>query len=123
MTNPNPFEVSILVPADQYTVAPGGKLEIGVLLSNQGSLPEQVRIGVEGVPLVWVSAEQQVVLLQPGEQSQTILTVQPPASPNERSGRYNLRFLATSVIDPAQSVQAQVTLTAAGFEVRAAWAS
>ena len=81
-------------------------------------MPEQFRVSVEGIPLVWVSATQQVVLLQPGEQSQTIMTVQPSAPPNARSGRYTLRLLATSVIDPARSVQTQVTLTVAGFEVK-----
>jgi heat shock protein HslJ len=118
MTNPYQSEIKIIVQTDQYTVAPGGKLDIPLLLSNEGSVSEQIRVSVEGIPLVWVSAEQQVVLLHPGEQAQTILTVQPPAPHNTRSGRYNLRFLATSVIDPARSFQSQVTLTVAGFEVK-----
>ena len=118
MNNPNPAVIKILASTDQYSVVPGSKLDIPLLLTNEGGTPEQVRVSVEGIPLVWVSAEQQIVLLQSGEQSQTILTVQPPAPPNARSGRYNLRFLATSVIDPARSVQTQVTLTVAGFEVK-----
>ena len=117
-TNPNQSGITITVQTDQYTVTPGGKLAIRLLLRNEGNMPEQVRISVEGIPLVWVSAEQQVVLLPPGEQSQTILTVHPPEPPNARSGRYNLKILATSVIDPARSAQAQITITVAGFEVK-----
>lgn len=118
MTSPNQPEIKISIQTDQFSVAPGGKLEIPLVISNEGSAADQVRISVEGIPLIWVSTEQQVVLLQPGEQSQTILTVQPPAPPNARSGRYNLKILATSVIDPARSAQTQVTLTIAGFEVK-----
>ena len=117
-TNPNQSGIKITSQMDQYSVAPGDKIKIPLLVSNEGSASEQLRVSVEGIPLVWVSATQQVVLLQPGEQSQTILTVQPSAPPNARSGRYTLRLLATSVIDPARSVQTQVTLTVAGFEVK-----
>lgn len=117
-TNPNQSGIKITVQTDQYNVPPGGKLAIPLLLSNEANLPEQVRVSVEGIPLAWVSAEQQVVLIQPGEQSQIVLTVQPPAPPNTHSGRYNLKLLATSVTDPARSAQTQVTLTIAGFEVK-----
>ncbi len=117
-TNSNQLATRISVQADRYSVAPGSKIDIPLLLTNEGSISEQVRIGVEGIPVVWVSAEQQVVLINPGEQAQTILTVQPPGPPNARSGRYNLKLLATNVNDPAQSVQAQVTLTVAGFEAK-----
>jgi len=118
MTNPYKSEIRIMVQTDQYTVAPGGKIEIPLLISNEGSLTEQIRISVEGIPFVWVSAEQQVVLLQPGEQAQTMLDVHPPASPNARSGRYHLRINATSEIDPARITQTRVILTVAGFEVK-----
>ena len=46
---------------------------------------------MEGFPLVWVSAEQQVILLQPGEQAQVVLNVHPPQPPEARAGRYRLR--------------------------------
>jgi len=117
-TNSDLSAMKIIAQEDRFHVAPGSEVDIPLIISNEGSTPEQVRISVEGIPLVWVSAKQQVVLLQPGEQSQIILTVKPPAPPNARSGRYNLRFLATSVIDPARSVQTQATLTVAGFEVK-----
>ena len=82
MTNqPNPPYVELKVLEDGYSVAPGEKVDIPIILVNQGQQPEQVRIGVEGIPLFWVSTKQQVVLLQPGEKTENILTVQPPGPP------------------------------------------
>ena len=68
--------------------------------------------------MVWVSTQQQVMLLQPGGQSQTILTIQPPAPPNAHAGRYRLQLLATSNIDPTRSSVVKVALTIAAYEVK-----
>lgn len=118
MNDPNLSGIQLTTPADSYAVAPGGKLEIPLVLSNEGSIPDQVRIGVEGIPLVWVSAEQQVVMLQPGEQSQITLVVQPPALPNAQIGRYILTIRAASLLQPARVAQTQAALTVAGYEVK-----
>jgi heat shock protein HslJ len=104
--------------ADQYSVAPGAKLSIPVVITNQGSLQSQLRIGVEGIPMVWVSSEHQVILLQPGEQRQIILTIQPPAPPNVKIGRYTLQVLASNTTDPARVARLSLLLTVAGFEVK-----
>jgi len=118
MDNPNLEEIKLTTSTDQFSVTPGGSLEIPLLVTNQGSAPDQLRIGIEGIPLVWVSAEQQIVLLQPGEQRQVSLVIQPPAPPNVNTGRYSLRLSAVSAIDPSRAGQTQVTLTVAGFEVK-----
>jgi hypothetical protein len=61
MTNqPNPPYVELKVLEDGYSVAPGEKVNIPIILVNQGQQPEQVRIGVEGIPLFWVCTKQQV---------------------------------------------------------------
>jgi heat shock protein HslJ len=118
MNNSDQTGIVLSTQTDQLSVAPGGKLAITLLLTNQGSAADQLRISVEGIPLTWVSTEQQVVLLQPGEQSQITLTIQPPAPPNAHTGRYSLRLGATSLIDPDRTAETQVTLTVAGFEVK-----
>jgi heat shock protein HslJ len=118
MNNSDQDTIILKTNASQYSIAPGGTLEIPVILTNQGSTQDQLRVSVEGIPMVWVSTEHQVVLLQPGEQRQIILTIQLPAPPNVQIGRYMLRLLATSAIDSTQTAQTQVTLTVAGFEVK-----
>jgi heat shock protein HslJ len=110
--------IVLTTPASQYSIAPGEILEIPVTLINRGSTPDQLRIGIEGIPLVWVSTEQPVALLQPGEQRQILLTIRPPMPPNVQIGRYTLKLQATSTIAPSQTAQAQVALTVAGLEVK-----
>jgi heat shock protein HslJ len=118
MNTSNQDPIILTTNSSQYSVAPGETLEIPVLLANQGSIQNQLRISVEGIPMVWVSTEHQVVLLQPGEQRQIILKIQPPALPNVQVGRYMLKLLATSVIDSSQTAQKQATLMVAGFEAK-----
>jgi heat shock protein HslJ len=118
MNNSNQETINLAADASQYSVAPGDKLEISVVMTNQGSTPERLRITVEGIPMVWVFTEHQIVLLQPGEQRQISLTIHPPALPEAQIGRYLVRLLATSVIVPTQAAQTQFTLSVAGFEVR-----
>jgi heat shock protein HslJ len=118
MTSSNQTGIKITLEADQYTVAPGGKLDIPLLLRNEGSAPDQVRLSVEGIPLVWVSTEQQVVLLQPGERAQVVLNAHPPAPPNARAGRYRVLLRFTSTLDPARSIETAVNLTVAAYEVK-----
>lgn len=117
-TNSSEFKIKITVKTDQLTVAPGEKLDIPLLLTNEGSAPDQVRINVEGIPLAWVSTEQQVVLLPPGEQRQIFLNIHLPALPNARLGRYDLKLRIASVIDPERVAETRVTLTVAGFELK-----
>ena len=118
MNTSNQDPIILTTNSSQYSVAPGDTLEIPVILANQGRTQNQLRISVEGIPMVWVSTEHQVVLLQPGEQRQIILKIHPPALPNVQIGRYMPRLLATSVIDPSQTTQKQITLMVAGFEAK-----
>lgn len=118
MDNPTQAKLRILTQTDEYAVAPGRKLTIPVGLVNAGEAADQIRIGVEGVPLAWVSAERQVVFLQPGGRVQILLSVQPPAPPNAAIGRYPLILKATSEIHPGRAAQTRVALTVAGFEVK-----
>ncbi len=116
--NDSPVDIKLQTPADQYSVAPGEKLEIPLVLTNLGTTPDQVRLSVEGIPLVWVSTDQQVVLLQPGQQVNVTLTIHPPEPPGAHIGRYPLTLRAASMIDPARIARAQMVLTVAGFEVK-----
>ncbi len=118
MNNSKKVGITLAAHTDQFSVAPGNKLEIPLIMTNEGSKPDQVRISVEGIPLIWVSAEQQVVLLQPGEQAQVVLNIHPPAPPDAHAGRYRLQLSATSTLDPTRSYVASVNLTVAAYEVK-----
>ena len=118
MNEPKQSHIHMKVMEDQYSVAPGEKIDIPVVIVNQAQQPEQVRISVEGIPLFWVSTEQPVVLLKPGEKSEVTLTIMPPSPPNALIGRYKLRVISTSVLDPARMAQVQVNLTVAQVEIK-----
>ena len=111
-------QIKLTTQTDQYSVAPGGSVEIPVVLTNLSGTSDQVRIHIEGIPLVWVSTEQPVLLLEPGEERQIILTIKPPAPPNAHAGRFSLWLRAVSTLNPSRSGQALVTLTVAGYEVK-----
>jgi heat shock protein HslJ len=102
---------------DTLSVAPGGTQELPVILKNNSRVPEQVRIMVEGVPLPWISTDRPVLLVQPGEEVPITLVVHPPEPPNANAGRYQMRILVTSTLDPERCAETLVTLTVAGFEV------
>lgn len=118
MNTPNPLVIELTTPTDQFSVVPGNKIEVPLLITNQGNSPDQLRISVEGIPLVWVSANRQVVLLQLGQQEGLTLTIHPPALPNVQIGRYYLFIRVTSLIDPASTAQIKAVLTVAGVEVK-----
>jgi heat shock protein HslJ len=118
MNTPNPLVIELTTPTDQFSVIPGNKIEVPLLITNQRTLPDQLRVSVEGIPLVWVSANRQVMLLQSGQQESLTLTINSPTPPNVQIGRYHLFIRVTSLIDPASTAQVKAVLTVAGVEVK-----
>ena len=118
MNDPDQEKLLLKTEADQYSVAPGGSLEIPLVLTNRGEAPDQVRIIAEGIPLAWVSTRQPVLMLQPGEERQITLIVRPPAGADAHAGRYVMRLRAASTLGPTRSVEVRLTLTVAGYEVK-----
>jgi PKD repeat protein len=117
MNTPNQSGIYLVTEMERYSVAPGATLEIPITLKNEGVSPDQIRITVEGIPLPWVSTEQPILIIQPGEERQISLIVQPPAPPSGNAGRHRLQIVATSTLDPERRAEILVVLTVAGFEV------
>ncbi len=117
MSDINPTGILLKTETNQFSVAPGGNLEITVILKNQSSSTDQVRITVDGVPISWISTDQPIVLLQPDEERRITLNVQPPAPPSANASRNRMRIIVTSTFVPERFSEALVTITVAGFEV------
>ncbi len=117
MSDPNFSGILLTTEKDTLSVAPGETQELPVILKNNGTSPEQVRIMVEGVPLPWISTDRPVLLVQPGEEVCITLVIHPPEPPNANAGRYQMRILVTSTLDPERCAETLVALTVAGFEV------
>jgi hypothetical protein len=100
-----------------FTVAPGQGISIPVLVYNQGGEEEMLTLSIQGVPSDWVSVPSPLIHLAPGEQREMALTVQPPAFPDGRAGRYSLVIQVASQQRPAEVVEKTCTLTVAALEV------
>ena len=109
--------ILLTIEKDTLSVVPGGTQELPVILKNNSESPEQVRIMVEGVPLPWISTDRPVLLIQPGEEVSITLVLHPPEPPSANVGRYRMRIIVTSTLDPARRAETFVALTVAGFEM------
>src|SRR5262245_57466201 len=118
MNDTNFSGILLTTEQDTLSVAPGETQELLVILKNKSESPDQVRIMVEGVPLPWISTDRPVVLIQPGEEIRIALVIHPPEPPSANSGRYKMRIIVTSTLDPERRAETSVALTVAGFEVR-----
>jgi heat shock protein HslJ len=117
MSGTNFSGILLTIEKDTLSVAPGGTQELPIILKNNSESPEQVRITVEGVPLPWISTDRPVLLIQPGEEISITLVLHPPEPPSANVGRYRMRIIITSTLDPARRAETFVALTVAGFEM------
>ena len=104
-------QIQIGVAAAEFPAAPGSTTTIPVLLSNRGTTEEVVTVAVDGVPGEWVTTPPAFISLDPGQQQQVTLTIQPPASLRSRAGRYPLQIRANSHATGGQVAVAACTLT------------
>jgi hypothetical protein len=110
-----PGRIGILLASTEFPVAPGDRVTIPVVLSNQGLEGDIVNISVEGIPSSWVYASSASTPLSPGQQQEVTLTVQPPLSGEGGAGRRPFRILAASQAAPGQVAAADCVLTIATF--------
>lgn len=77
-------------------LTPGEPTVLPVTLTNSGSQPEDVSLGVEGVPENWVQTPSWPVQVHPGTSVEASLTVTAPRSSESRSGIYPVDIQAQS---------------------------
>lgn len=118
MDDPLQNSLKISTETDQFSVAPGSSLDIPLTLTNTDAIAEQVRISIEGLPIAWVSTDQPVLVLPPGETRTVVLNIHPPEPPSANAGRFTLRLGLSSTLDPARSAETEIGLTVAGHEVK-----
>jgi len=106
----------LLFGAAQFSVVPGGSVEIPLVVINQDPREDQYQVTIEGAPANWVAAPIPNFRLQPGEQHEISVTIRPPRSPESRAGRYSLRIQVSSLYAPEQPTVANLILTVSAFE-------
>jgi hypothetical protein len=108
----------LVIKEEQISVAPEGKVEIHVLITNESPGEDHVDILVSGVPSDWTTIDPSVVHVAAGETKQVILAIEPPPVPQSRAGRYPLDVRAVSQLDPKRSAMARSLLTVAAYQSR-----
>jgi Tol biopolymer transport system component len=107
--------IGVLMASTNFSVAPGSRVNIPIVLLNQGLEEDFFQLSVQGIPVNWVSTRAGITRLFPGEQQEVTLTVQPPRSANSRAGRHRFRIQVTSQATPGQMAQVECVLTVAAF--------
>ena len=109
-------KISLSVKNSQISVAPGTSETISIELANQGTEEDYFELVIKGVPSEWVSLENPVIRMSPGEQQEVSLTISPPAHPQSRAGHYPLKIEVVSQGHPNEMAEVECTLTVAAFQ-------
>jgi len=113
-----PARVSIQTEATEFPAIPGSSSTINFQVHNQGTIEDYFELSVLGVPSTWFSLPERVVRLAPGEQRPVALIINAPPASEKSAGWYSMKIRATSQLDPGQSVEVEITLKVAVYEVQ-----
>jgi hypothetical protein len=103
--------IGVMMNAVQFSAAPGSSLTIPLTMLNRGLEADTFRLGVEGIPVSWVSTSTPASPLEPGESKEVTLLIRPPLSPSSEAGRYKFGIVVTSQGTPDQHVKVDCVLT------------
>jgi Tol biopolymer transport system component len=107
--------IGVMLKSVQFTVAPGGSLSVPLTILNRGLEADTFRLGVEGVPVSWVSTSTPVNPLKPGESKEVSLVIRPPLASSSPAGRNKFFVTVTSQAAPDQFVKVECILTIAAY--------
>ena len=110
-------QVSIRLESADLAVAPGDSVTIPLSVHNLSGSDGTFELTVRGIPGTWASVPSPVIRLAAGERREVSLTVQPPAPPHGRAGRYQVVIRVASQETPHEVAEATCTLTVAALEV------
>ena len=105
--------VGVMMNSVQFAGAPGGSFTIPITVLNRGLAPGAFRLGIEGVPVSWVSTSTPVVSLKPGESREISMVVRPPQGSTIQAGRRKFRIVVMNQDFPDQVVKVDSILTLA----------
>jgi eukaryotic-like serine/threonine-protein kinase len=116
-------QLGVMVDPTNAEVAPGGRTEVQVELSNQGSMVDHFELRVSGLPPEWVTLPSEPVQLMPGGSSLLPLSIHPPRTSSARAGRsaYQLFIYSASTRKRVAKIDGSVTVepfTGFSFEAR-----
>jgi hypothetical protein len=108
-----PGRIDLLLPATEFSVAPGASLSIPLVLRNQGLDADTFLLSVEGIPSSWVYAPSAAIPLSPGQQREASISIQPQVSAESRAGQHAFRIQVASQAALGQMAEAACVLSIA----------
>ncbi|MBN2501566.1 MAG: hypothetical protein JXB38_12365 [Anaerolineales bacterium] len=103
--------IQVQISTVQFSLTPGQRINIPLVLVNQGEEEDVLKISVEGVPQHWVTLPPAAHLL-PGYQHEAYLAVHPPRSPDTKPGHDMMVVSVESLRIPPQHDPTQKSPTA-----------
>ncbi len=103
--------MGVTLVSTQFSVSAGSSINIPLTLTNQGLQADSFRLGVEGLPINWISTQTPIVQLEPGEKKEIQLMIHPPLSPSSKGGRNPFRIKLISQMTPEDTVELDCVLT------------
>jgi len=102
--------IRVLLSTQSAQLQPGERAELTITVQNFGEVVDRYRITVEGVPPEWATVSRPELSLFPKDKDQVRITLQPPAGPETRAGRYDLSIHVTSQEKPDERTTVPFTL-------------
>jgi hypothetical protein len=98
----------IRLDSDRVAVEPGGQAQVGVTISNPGSIVEGYQLDVVGEgPASWAQVIPPELSVYPQQEARAIVTFSPPSGNSAPSGTSAFGVRARSTVDPDTSAVAE----------------
>jgi eukaryotic-like serine/threonine-protein kinase len=108
-------QLGVMVDPTNAEVAPGGRTEVQVELSNQGTMVDHFELGLSGLPTEWVRLPTEAVQLMPGGRSLLPLTLHPPRDSSAQAGRHAYQLFINSASTGKQVAKIDGSVTVEPF--------
>ena len=105
----------LVIEPTEVDVAPGGRADVTVRLTNQGVIVEHYELSIRQLPVTWVTLSHDSMQLMPGASELVQLTIHPPLDSNATAGRRPYRLMVASTTDQQETAGVAGQLTVKPF--------
>jgi len=105
----------LIMDDPQQSVAPGARLQITLTMESLADHEFPVTIELRGLDPDWAKSNRKDALLEPGVQTQAMISVRPPRSSQTRPGIYPLTVRVSLTEDPSKSLEAVAEVDVVGY--------
>lgn len=105
----------LLLDEPQQSVAPGARLQMTLIIENLADYEYPVSIELRGLDPEWAKSNRREAMLEPGLQTQAMISVRPPRSSSTQPGLYPLTIRVAVKEDPSKVLEAVREIDIVGY--------